>query len=236
MELLDRYLQAVKFWLPRKQKHDILAELSEDIRSEIEDKEAELGRPLGQAELEVILTRWGHPMLVAERYLPQRSLIGPVLLPAYKLVLTVATLFYLVPWLLVLLGFAIFDPGAPDVGRHRRRAADVLAHRSARRGRGHRGVRRPGTAPVQLPDLGGVERRQAARTFTGARPERDTTLAIDRGAGHDDHHRLVVGAAPGISDGVSPGRHVPDHRAAARPLRSTGRSWCSCCAAGSCPA
>ena len=116
MELLDRYLQAVKFWLPRKQKQDILAELSEDIRSEIEDKEAELGRPLGQAELEVILTRWGHPMLVAERYLPQRSLIGPVLLPAYKLVLTVATLFYLVPWLLVLLGFAIFDPArrTPD--------------------------------------------------------------------------------------------------------------------------
>ena len=52
MDLLERYLQAVKFWLPGKQRHDILAELSEDIRSEIEDKEAALGRPVGSAELE----------------------------------------------------------------------------------------------------------------------------------------------------------------------------------------
>jgi len=118
VDLLDRYLQAVKFWLPRKQKQDLLAELSEDIRSEIEDKEAELGRRLGQAELETILTRWGHPMLVAERYLPQRSLIGPVLLPAYTLVLRIVTLVYLVPWLLVFLGFVIFDPG--------RRTADAI--------------------------------------------------------------------------------------------------------------
>ena len=118
MELLDRYLQAVKFWLPRKQKQDILAELSEDIRSEIEDKETELGHPLGQAELETILTRWGHPMLVAERYLPQRSLIGPVLLPAYTFVLEIVTLVYLLPWLLVFLGFVIFDPA--------RRTADAI--------------------------------------------------------------------------------------------------------------
>ena len=109
MDLLERYLQAVKFWLPRKQNKDIVAELSEDIRSEIDDKEAELRRPLVQAELEAILTRWGHPMMVAERYLPQRSLIGPVLLPAYTLVLKIALLGAIVPRLLVLLGFAIFD-------------------------------------------------------------------------------------------------------------------------------
>ena len=44
MELLDRYLKAVKFWLPSDQKQDIIAELSEDLRSQIEDKESELGR------------------------------------------------------------------------------------------------------------------------------------------------------------------------------------------------
>jgi hypothetical protein len=33
MQLLERYLQAVKFWLPKEQKEDIIAELSEDIRS-----------------------------------------------------------------------------------------------------------------------------------------------------------------------------------------------------------
>lgn len=116
MDLLERYLQAVKFWLPGKQKHDILAELSEDIRSEIEDKEAELGRPVGSAELEAILTRWGHPMMVAERYLPQRSLIGPVLLPAYTLVLKIGTFFWVVPRALVWIGFVIARPGfrTPD--------------------------------------------------------------------------------------------------------------------------
>ena len=120
MDLLERYLQAVKFWLPGKQKHDILAELSEDIRSEIEDKEAELGRPVGSADLEAILTRWGHPMMVAERYLPQRSLIGPVLLPAYTLVLKLAAFFYVVPRTLVWIGFVIAKPGF--------RTPDAIAH------------------------------------------------------------------------------------------------------------
>ena len=46
MDLVNRYLQAVKFWLPNKQKQDIIAELSEDIRSQIEDRETELGRKL----------------------------------------------------------------------------------------------------------------------------------------------------------------------------------------------
>ncbi len=51
MDLLDRYLQAVKFWLPKNQKQDIIAELSEDIRSQVEDREAELGRKLNESEL-----------------------------------------------------------------------------------------------------------------------------------------------------------------------------------------
>jgi 3-deoxy-D-manno-octulosonate 8-phosphate phosphatase KdsC-like HAD superfamily phosphatase len=66
MALVDRYLQAVKFWLPRKQKDDIIAELSEDLRSQIEDQEAELGRKLTDTEVEPILKRCGSPMAVAD--------------------------------------------------------------------------------------------------------------------------------------------------------------------------
>jgi hypothetical protein len=44
MELLNRYLQAVGFWLPRKQKHDIIGELSEELRCQIEEKESALRR------------------------------------------------------------------------------------------------------------------------------------------------------------------------------------------------
>ena len=46
MELIDRYLQAIEFWLPKRQRQDIIAELSEDLRSQIEEKETELGRKL----------------------------------------------------------------------------------------------------------------------------------------------------------------------------------------------
>ena len=105
MELLDRYLKAVKFWLPSEQKQDIIAELSEDIRSQIEDKESELGRPLNDAEVEAVLKKGGPPMLVAQRYLPQRYLIGPALFPMYWFVLRLGWLFFFGPWLV--LGIAV---------------------------------------------------------------------------------------------------------------------------------
>ena len=110
MELVDRYLDAVKFWLPRKQKDDIIAELSEDLRSQIEDKETELGRKLADSEVEPILKRCGSPVAVAERYLPQRSLIGPALFPIYRVIIRSLILYFLLPWLLLLMGVAIFSP------------------------------------------------------------------------------------------------------------------------------
>jgi hypothetical protein len=107
MELLDRYLQAVRFWLPKAQQQDIIAELSSDLRSQIEDKETELGRPLNNAELEVILRRCGSPILVASRYRPQTQLIGPALFPIYGFVLKLVLLWILVPVFIVIVGPAM---------------------------------------------------------------------------------------------------------------------------------
>jgi hypothetical protein len=107
MDLLNRYLQAVKFWLPKKQKEDIIAELSEDIRSQIEDREAELGRKLNESEVAAILKQRGRPVLVANRFLPQEHLIGPVLFPIYLFVLKIVAVFYMVPWILVWIGIAV---------------------------------------------------------------------------------------------------------------------------------
>jgi hypothetical protein len=73
VDLLARYLQEVRFWLPRRQREDVVAELSENLRSEIEEREGESGRALTQDEIGGILTRWGHPMLVAQRYAPQAT-------------------------------------------------------------------------------------------------------------------------------------------------------------------
>lgn len=98
MDLVDRYLQAVKLWLPARQRNDIAAELGEDIRSEIEEKEGGLGRPLETAELEAILKRRGSPIVAASRFGPQRSLIGPTLFPIYATALKALAIPYVVLW------------------------------------------------------------------------------------------------------------------------------------------
>ncbi len=94
MQILDRYLKNVGTFLPSAQKEDILRELAENIQSQIEEKEGELGRPLTDAEHEAILKAVGHPLVVASRYRHDqrsvsfgREIIGPVLFPAYQRVL-----------------------------------------------------------------------------------------------------------------------------------------------------
>jgi hypothetical protein len=109
MDLLDRYLHAVRFWLPRAQQDDITAELAEDLRSQIEDQETKLGRKLNESEIASLLRERGRPMFVANRYLPQQYLVGPVLFPVYKFVLKIVVLCYLIPWLLVWIGLVTFD-------------------------------------------------------------------------------------------------------------------------------
>ena len=108
MDLLGRYLNAVKFWLPANQQDDIIAELSEDLRSQVEDREAMLGRDLTQEDWKELLKKRGHPMLVATGYLPQRYLIGPVLFPLYLFVLKIALLCCFAPIFLVRIGVIVF--------------------------------------------------------------------------------------------------------------------------------
>ena len=87
MELLDRYLQAVKKHLPSRRQDDIIAELRANMESQLEDKEAELGRPLTATEAGDWLKQMGAPMMVAARYQPQQYLIGPAIFPIYLYVL-----------------------------------------------------------------------------------------------------------------------------------------------------
>lgn len=89
MELLERYLQAVRTYLPMSQQEDILKELRENLRGQIEDKESALGRPLNEDELPEILKKHGHPLLVATRYRQSRHLIGSTLFPFYWLVVKI---------------------------------------------------------------------------------------------------------------------------------------------------
>jgi hypothetical protein len=117
MELLDRYLNAVRFWLPPAQQDDIIAELGDDIRTQIEEREATLGRTLDDDDVAAILKQRGHPMLMASRYLPQRSLIGPVLYPAYVVVLRIVLLWVMVPVFVLIVGpIVIATAENPTIG------------------------------------------------------------------------------------------------------------------------
>jgi hypothetical protein len=83
MELLDRYLNFIRFLLPRSKQQDLIDELSGDLHAQIADKEVELGRPLKTEELEALLKQCGHPLLVAARYQAQQQLIGQPFYPLY---------------------------------------------------------------------------------------------------------------------------------------------------------
>ncbi|MFI5071723.1 MAG: hypothetical protein ACHP8A_12620 [Terriglobales bacterium] len=95
MDLIDSYVKAVAKALPEGQREDIVDELSEDIRSEMEEKQKELGRPLTEEEQEGLLRQRGNPLLLAARYRQDqrsvafgRQIIGPVLFPFYVKVLS----------------------------------------------------------------------------------------------------------------------------------------------------
>jgi hypothetical protein len=104
-DLIDRYLQAVRFWLPKTSRQDdLLTELGEDLRSQIEDKETDLGHPLSNEEMAAILKRCGSPMMVAGRIGPQRHLIGPALFPIFEFVLKMVLLWILVPIFVFIVG------------------------------------------------------------------------------------------------------------------------------------
>ena len=88
--LIDRYLQNVRVSLPAARRDDIIRELAEDIRAQIADREEEFGRALTDDEQEAVLKHFGHPLVLATRYGPQRHVIGPALFPVYWMTLKIA--------------------------------------------------------------------------------------------------------------------------------------------------
>jgi hypothetical protein len=95
MELLDRYLQAVREYLLRNRRDDVVKELGDNILSQMEDEASALGRPLTEAEQAAILKQHGHPLVAAARYrrLPLQQLVGPALFPLYWYMLQAAVFF-----------------------------------------------------------------------------------------------------------------------------------------------
>src|SRR5690349_18154198 len=87
---IDSYLQMVRAVLPRDRREDIVRELAEDIRAQVADREAETGRTLSDDEVAGVHNQFGHPLVLATRYGPQRHVVGPALFPIYWSTLKIA--------------------------------------------------------------------------------------------------------------------------------------------------
>jgi hypothetical protein len=90
--LVDYYLLQLKSYLPAKHREDIAAELGETIHSAVEERERALGHKLSDEEISAVLKGYGHPLLVAGRYLPMQHLIGPAVFPVYWYALQAVTI------------------------------------------------------------------------------------------------------------------------------------------------
>ena len=91
MELLDRYLEAVKKQLPWERQEDIVAELRANLEAQLDDKQEELGHTLTAEEAKAWVGQLPPPAIMAGRYRRQQYLIGPGLFPIYWLILRMVT-------------------------------------------------------------------------------------------------------------------------------------------------
>ena len=194
MELLDRYLQAVRFWLPRKQQDDIIAELGDDLRSQIEERESSLGRQLNEDELVALLKQAGHPLWVAGRYQKQQALIGPVLFPLYSFVLKIVALGYLVPWFLTWIVLTVFVPSA---SRSQSRSDSdwplgfIMDHHCYHFRHRHTGLCHPGTGSISRECVAAMGPAQAASHLPPQRARLTRGIRLRSGLQHR-LHRVVV--------------------------------------------
>lgn len=101
MDLIDRYLVAVRRALPHDLQDDVIAELTDSLRSEAEEHERVTGHPMTDGEQAAILKKRGHPFLMASRYVPQQYLIGPSLFPYYRQTLKFVVFWVVLPMVLV---------------------------------------------------------------------------------------------------------------------------------------
>src|ERR1700761_7774974 len=101
MELLERYLQAVKKHLPWQRQEDIIAELRANLESQIEERQEELGRTLTPVEEEQWIRGLGSPVQMAAHYQPLQYLIGPAIYPVYLYVLRLASIWAIIIYAIV---------------------------------------------------------------------------------------------------------------------------------------
>jgi hypothetical protein len=106
---VDRYLIAVQQYLPESldDRQGVVDELADAIESDIEDRQALLGRALSDDEVSHFIKGFGHPRSVAARYAKRHGLIDAEIFPFYVDVLTGVLSFAIPAELLVFTAIAV---------------------------------------------------------------------------------------------------------------------------------
>lgn len=109
MNTVDRYLAAVQRYLPESldDRQGVVDELEDAIRSDLEDRQALLGRSLTDDEVSNYVKGFGHPRSVAARYSKQHGLIDREIFPFYLDVLSAVLSFAIPAELLVFTAIAV---------------------------------------------------------------------------------------------------------------------------------
>lgn len=95
--LVGRYLKVVAAHLPPALRDDVVAELTDEIESRLDDRAEALGRPLSEDEVEQVLREIGHPLSVAARYRPGPAhVVGPELYPYWRFAIRAGLLVLLI--------------------------------------------------------------------------------------------------------------------------------------------
>ncbi|HYE86786.1 MAG TPA: hypothetical protein VEA16_10555 [Vicinamibacterales bacterium] len=123
MDLIDRYIAAVRRHLPQDKQDDIALELRDSLRSEAEERERSAGRALTEDDLAELVKKHGHPWLLASRYLPQQYLIGPALYPYYRQAMVMVVLWVVVPLTVIGGALALINSDHPAMWLSRMIAA-----------------------------------------------------------------------------------------------------------------
>lgn len=88
MNLVERYVQAVKSYLPKKMRDDVGEELGLLLNEKLDDLREESGSDISEALVCEILKQQGHPMKVAASYQEPSALVSETLFPIYRQALT----------------------------------------------------------------------------------------------------------------------------------------------------
>jgi hypothetical protein len=114
MDLFERYLQAVRKYLPWQRQDDIVAELRANLEAQREEREAGLGRPLTEGEMIDWLKELGSPLQMAGRYQPPRYVIGPAIFPLYWKILRLVSLWMTVAYAIGVVARMLVESHGPE--------------------------------------------------------------------------------------------------------------------------